>query len=609
MVIANTSLSRRCRYLLTCVPLVVVVGFSPASAQAACNAQAKKHCDTGLENKTFTILNNTTVHTGNMIEWRVAYDIMPTCTNETKQLVLLNTSGTRFPLGSVGDTAGSGSLPDGTYHFDLTHMANGCYNVAYGIDATFRVDPADSTMFSADFKSPPAPPNTVRRTFHILWPFPCPLTIDTVTSDEKTHFSIPTFQRTISGNDDPGGGIGTFDVLFTAKLPAGDFPATITIIGHNTVGGCMSERDVSISTSVTVNGSIPHVPSTDGPPSPLEFVKPVVVGGPSSSMSFSIASTGTETIHINASVRDTTHFTVSPTIADISPGTTKGFDVTFKPGTTPIDPIESTLDITRNMGLSSFMVMLKGHVLAETTISISPANAVLVLDRSKVCFDPSNPDLTEIRVSFTISATGPEPIKIDALTQDDLPGPDPALTIVGKPLMGETVPLSFVLRYEPVVTGRPGTLNCVTPPASFTVTGTRQETMTRTSATATINITQIDLATTVPTLSEWGRIIMFLLLSASGLSFVLLRHPRPAFSSSFGLSGLVGIHLGRAFDLRTFSKVLALTWGVILIGAGATWIFGSITALDLAGSLICGAILAFIAHLFILGGKQKRFRR
>jgi hypothetical protein len=54
-----------------------------------------------------------------------------------------------------------------------------------------------------------------------------------------------------------------------------------------------------------------------------------------------------------------------------------------------------------------------------------------------------------------------------------------------------------------------------------------------------------------------------------------------------------------------FSKVLAVILAVSFVGILVSiWIYGHITTLDLAGTLICAVIISYIVHLWIYYWKK-----
>lgn len=104
---------------------------------------------------------------------------------------------------------------------------------------------------------------------------------------------------------------------------------------------------------------------------------------------------------------------------------------------------------------------------------------------------------------------------------------------------------------------------------------------------------------TVPTLSEWGAILMFLLLAAAATFFLVGRRnavmavmgaEQPAFSTP------------RAIDWKLLSKVSLYVEAVIALGLIALSSF--ITALDVAGALLSGLVVAFIVYLMIAAKRR-----
>ncbi len=65
---------------------------------------------------------------------------------------------------------------------------------------------------------------------------------------------------------------------------------------------------------------------------------------------------------------------------------------------------------------------------------------------------------------------------------------------------------------------------------------------------------------------------------------------------------------GHLFDFvpSVFFKVLAATLGVVLLAwAGSMWIYGELTRVDIAGSLICTPIFAYMVHLWIVYARDR----
>jgi hypothetical protein len=103
----------------------------------------------------------------------------------------------------------------------------------------------------------------------------------------------------------------------------------------------------------------------------------------------------------------------------------------------------------------------------------------------------------------------------------------------------------------------------------------------------------------IPTLSEWGVIILLLLVVAVGMVFLYQRQASLA---------LVGVAVSQTtgakpklFDRKLFTKVFAL---VLLIGASglvAAWLyFGQITGADPFGVFVSATVVAYMVHLHIL---------
>ena len=284
-------------------------------------------------------------------------------------------------------------------------------------------------------------------------------------------------------------------------------------------------------------------------------------------------------------------------------------DITLGPLQAPNCPGLMLPSVTRKLTII-------GHPLEPTTITLAPKDACL-FDPKKACLfiDPSEPPGQPIPVTFTISASGPEEVEITNLFVNAVPGsrlPDPNVVLLGnspeRQEVEQKIPISFTLGYLPVFV-RPGLF--VTPEAVVTVIGTRKRTMTGTGpATAGIIVNQNDLLT-VPTLTQWGQIVMSMLMMAVGTVFVL--RSRSAMTETAVVDGGLRVNEGSLrslFELRVFIKTLSATLSVALIGiASVTWLSWTASALDIGGTLLCALILAYVIHLLILGARNSEFNR
>jgi len=104
----------------------------------------------------------------------------------------------------------------------------------------------------------------------------------------------------------------------------------------------------------------------------------------------------------------------------------------------------------------------------------------------------------------------------------------------------------------------------------------------------------------IPTLSEWGLIILSLLLVTVGV--VHIRRQQPAMAMA-GAGAPVqsnessGMSL---FNRDAFGKCLTATWALSILGLGvAIWIMGSIPMRDIIGTMICATIVAYLVHTFL----------
>jgi len=110
----------------------------------------------------------------------------------------------------------------------------------------------------------------------------------------------------------------------------------------------------------------------------------------------------------------------------------------------------------------------------------------------------------------------------------------------------------------------------------------------------------------VPTVSEWGLIVLTLSLLTAGTVFLARRRTVLAGAGvgSVELSNRPGITL---FVPLVFVKALAATMALVVVGfAGVIWLFGSISTTDAVGTLISAPLLAYLVHLWIVLARASR---
>jgi hypothetical protein len=105
----------------------------------------------------------------------------------------------------------------------------------------------------------------------------------------------------------------------------------------------------------------------------------------------------------------------------------------------------------------------------------------------------------------------------------------------------------------------------------------------------------------VPTLSEWGLIIFSLLILT--LITVVVARRRTATSAAGG--GADVTLNGPLFVPRLFLKTLTATLGLAaVILVGATLLSTGVPLRDIAGTILSAGIVAYMAHLWLMGGKS-----
>ncbi|MFO7873165.1 MAG: hypothetical protein R6U62_01635 [Bacteroidales bacterium] len=108
----------------------------------------------------------------------------------------------------------------------------------------------------------------------------------------------------------------------------------------------------------------------------------------------------------------------------------------------------------------------------------------------------------------------------------------------------------------------------------------------------------------IPTLTEWGVIILVLLLMAGGVIFLYKRQASLAYAKGGGASAQQSNTF--LFNKRLFAKVFAITLIAAVAFLGLTYLIaGKITPADPPGAIVSAAIIAYMIHYIILQRNQE----
>jgi hypothetical protein len=108
-----------------------------------------------------------------------------------------------------------------------------------------------------------------------------------------------------------------------------------------------------------------------------------------------------------------------------------------------------------------------------------------------------------------------------------------------------------------------------------------------------------------PTLSEWGTIIMVLLMLMAGIIFIVRRHPAIAKASMTGGAAFNEEIKQPLFVPTVFCKVCAVIIALgVLAGTFISLLDVSISVLDIGGMLLCMLILSYVIHLLISASRN-----
>lgn len=113
----------------------------------------------------------------------------------------------------------------------------------------------------------------------------------------------------------------------------------------------------------------------------------------------------------------------------------------------------------------------------------------------------------------------------------------------------------------------------------------------------------ISVIETVPTLSEWGLFIFFLLLLTLGVKSILKKQQALAFAEAGNGGPLVNSSTGTlTMPPRSAFFIWLLTFG---LGINVVWlIYGEILAVDYFGTAICAGLITYLIHLILPNSKE-----
>jgi hypothetical protein len=108
------------------------------------------------------------------------------------------------------------------------------------------------------------------------------------------------------------------------------------------------------------------------------------------------------------------------------------------------------------------------------------------------------------------------------------------------------------------------------------------------------------ISQSIPTLSEWKQIFLTLIMLSLVMGFMRKTHPKAALSYGGTMLRITDSNF-LAFNRHVYTSALKWVGVVVVLGlAGATVIFGHVSALDITGTLFCAPLVAYILHLVIL---------
>jgi hypothetical protein len=204
-------------------------------------------------------------------------------------------------------------------------------------------------------------------------------------------------------------------------------------------------------------------------------------------------------------------------------------------------------------------------------------------------------------LTFTITSTGAEKISITDIRSTNptnFPIVDPP---IGSMLMQCAPTATFKVGFSPI----PRLIGNSSKITVFGMTDAGMEVFFEVTINGPIGTTPPTPVFAAPTLSQWGAILLSLLLLATGTVFITGRRRMAVETETLSGASNFNEPARPLFAAKIFAKALAVTLSLFLAGlATFTRLSGSIGAIDVCGALLCSLIVAYIAHLLIVASRD-----
>lgn len=410
---------------------------------------------------------------------------------------------------------------------------------------------------------------------------------------------------------------------YIALETIGTFSTRITISGTSDLGPVSTFLELTGSTFGTAMIEVKVV--TD--------LSCAVTKGSSSEQMFTVTSTGTEPVKLTVVAVPTSddQFTISaPTPSIISsPGPASSFKVVFRAGATT-GRFSQTIQIqgeVQGPGSSSVSNPSISLSLTADVVNTSPSLDILDSDNNSVkdqeltlFVNPADPLFPAGRpFSFKLKGNGSPTFKhtitdVRLLDPDngDADFPDSGgFDVLPDPIRPTfqmvTETNLFALRVIPNVNsdrfGFP-----IFPHKRVKVFFKATTCAGTETASVIINVSQVfGPVTNVPTISQWGLLIMSLLLMTAGTIFIGRQQLILAGSAINASTRFNTKMLQHLFVLGIFVRALAGTLVLAVVGLStATWLFGPPSTMDISGTIMCAWLMGYLIHLLILIARNSR---
>ena len=359
-----------------------------------------------------------------------------------------------------------------------------------------------------------------------------------------------------------------------------DATATDTTVDAN--GGFETITFANATTSLTLNagdGNDTINLNTYAGGTPITLTINGQTGDDTINMPYSVTTAGNTLVVSGSShtAGDTLNFDPEGngiTVSGPSPGTITGIAA----GTLSYDTIESIITVGEIDLLGNSNSITNGDPTPSALDHTDFGNAVVGLSAVTRIFTISNTGAASLNVSLPVTITGPGAAEFSVSSQPAAlvaPGGNTTFNVLFNPSSSST----YTAQVN--IVSNDSDEN----PYTYTIQGVGDP-----------------APSTIPTLGEWGMVILSLLMGSFGLAYI--RRESFAFATEGGSMKEEGGMM--PFDATLFKKCLLVFAGITIAGFAASVAYmGHVQLSDAIGGPICAAVAAYFAHLVVLMKREQ----